>query len=217
MAISRFVASVVVAALSLGATAATPAPRLTAPLTGDAEVRWQDGLVVAHGLGLADRRAPSVSTAQAAARRRAEADARAKLATGLAKLPGAPGWGVTDAAFVRSAALAPDGSWQVEVALPVAAHRAPRQVTATTDDSADATAVVVDARAVTITPDATPGFGGAATIWRTAEPAADVLGPRVERRVATLTADGVLTLDGAPLKPTHIDSALVVMLVAEAS
>lgn len=206
-------AGVLLAALSLGAGPAA-SPRLTQVVAPAVEVRWADGLIVARGQGLADRRAPSVSAAQAAARRRAEDGARTALVAALRSVPGAPADATAAGAFVQAAELATDGSWRVELALPVAALRPARVVDAAADDRGDVTAVVIDARRLTVAPSAAFALGGAAVLWRTSEPPPAVLGDRVERRVATaVTADG-FTLDGAVLDPALIDSALVVVLVA---
>jgi hypothetical protein len=99
-------------------------------------VDWSAGQLVARGLGVADRRAPSPAVARDAARRRARADAVRQLAAAAAQLPLAGGERLgaqldqarlgelaTAEAIVTSAELLVDGSWRVEVALPLEALR----------------------------------------------------------------------------------------------
>lgn len=98
---------------------------------------WTAGQLTARGLGVADRRAPSPATAREAARRRAIADATRKLVAAAESLPVAGDKGRLAAklakeklaalaaaeAIVLSSELLVDGSWRVEVALPLEALR----------------------------------------------------------------------------------------------
>jgi hypothetical protein len=105
----------------------------------DARVDWDRGLVIAHGIGLADRHAPSPATARGTSRRRAEDAARAAIAKQLPELPLAAGGTVADRAgdaavkarldravehaITLDAQPETDGSWRVEIAVPLEAIR----------------------------------------------------------------------------------------------
>lgn len=92
---------------------------------------WSAGELWARGLGVADRRAPSPATARDAARLRALVDARRKLVAAARELPWAGGGtlgevlgeqalqAAAELARVRSAEPLVDGSWRLELALPL--------------------------------------------------------------------------------------------------
>lgn len=94
-------------------------------------VDWSAGELRARGLGVADRRAPSPATARDAARGRALADAHRQLADAARALPWAGGGTLGDRvddrrllelaarARVRHAEPLVDGSWRLELALPL--------------------------------------------------------------------------------------------------
>lgn len=145
----------------LGVASALAGLALIAPLVARAEVLrstdrggrsldWSAGELVARGLGVADRRAPSPATARDAARSRALADARRQLVEAAGALPWAGGGTlggqlaadrlaeVVQAAVLRQAEPLVDGSWRVQLALPLevlrqAAH-GPRELPAAQDD-----------------------------------------------------------------------------------
>lgn len=149
-------------------------------------VDWTAGQLLARGLGLADRRAPSPAAAREAAKRRAISDAAAQLAEAAAKVPLAGGETVgkrvpaavlaelAAEASVASSEPLVDGSWRVELALPLEALRQAAQGERTAPADGDAAAVpavlVVHAPA-----DAVPAIGVAvsdgkrsvrgATLW----------------------------------------------------
>lgn len=96
---------------------------------------WTAGQLTARGLGVADRHAPSPAAARDAAKRRAIADAAAQLVSAAAELPlaggelvGARVTAVVLAELAAEASLSSaeplvDGSWRVELALPLEALR----------------------------------------------------------------------------------------------
>nr|HEX4317740.1 hypothetical protein [Kofleriaceae bacterium] len=96
-----------------------------------ARVDWARGLVIADGFGVADRHAPNPSVALGTARRGAEDRAKAALADAVTALPMAGGGtvGARAAAAVAAAAYAvdaqpeTDGSWHVQMAVPIEAVR----------------------------------------------------------------------------------------------
>jgi hypothetical protein len=128
-------------------------------------VDWGRGLVLADGLGIADRHAPSPAVALGTSRRAAEDAARARLRDLVGKLPLASGGTVAarakdvgvrarlsravDDAFVTEAEPETDGSWRVTLAVPVEAVRqaiaGTRDLSAAGDDSP--VVVVVDGAA----------------------------------------------------------------------
>jgi hypothetical protein len=105
---------------------------------------WSTGQLIAHGFGVADRHAPSPAVAREAAQRRAIADATRELIDAAKALPLANGDPIgkvlseaklaiaaTEATLVSAEPLV-DGSWRVELGLPLEALRVavdgPRQV-----------------------------------------------------------------------------------------
>lgn len=121
-------------ALALGGAGARAEP-VRASEAGGRVTDWSAGELRARGLGVADRRAPSPATARDAARRRALVDARRQLVAAARALPWAGGGTLgeiaSEAALVAAAELAQvrsseplvDGSWRVELALPLEALR----------------------------------------------------------------------------------------------
>jgi hypothetical protein len=102
-------------------------------------VDWSRGLVIGHGVGLADRHAPNPAVARGTSRRAAEDAARAQLAIKLGELPIAGGGKVADrvvqpnvkarlaAAVAHAVTLTAepqtDGAWRVTMAVPIEAVR----------------------------------------------------------------------------------------------
>jgi flagellar hook-length control protein FliK len=100
---------------------------------------WARGLVIATGVGIADRHAPSAVSARGPARRAAEEAARKQLAAALPALPLAGGGTLAGklgdaavkarvdravaAALTLDADLSTDGSWKVTLAVPIEAVR----------------------------------------------------------------------------------------------
>ncbi|MBK7534176.1 MAG: hypothetical protein IPI49_02170 [Myxococcales bacterium] len=115
-------------------TAASASPLRVVDPSG-VTVDWTAGELRARGLGVADRRAPGPATARAAARRRAVADAQRQLVAAARALPWADGGALGDHLDARALAAAAlgakiadaeplvDGSWRVELALPLEALR----------------------------------------------------------------------------------------------
>jgi len=183
-------------------------------LPGGATVDWSRGVVIARGVGPADRHAPSPAVARAASRRRADDAARAMLATALAEVPwigGATpaelatrdGWIAAHAVDV-DATLNPDGSWRVTLGLPIEAIRlglaGPRALAAG-GDAGETRAIVIDASKLDAAPLGGVAIGAAgtaaATLWVERAPGKDVVGDKAVERKAKALADGVITVDGS--------------------
>jgi len=105
----------------------------------DAKVDWARGLVIADGVGIADRHAPNPAVARGTSRRGAEAAAKKQIAQKLGELPVAAGGKLGErakdpdvqarlaAAVEHAIALAADpetdGAWRVTMAVPIEAVR----------------------------------------------------------------------------------------------
>lgn len=196
-------AAAVLAALAIAAPAM--AAPLTVELAPGVTLDWRRGVVTARGFGPADRNAPSPAVARVAAERRAIDNARAALGTAVAAVPG-PRLDPAAPAIARELGLAPvatiargtDGSVKVEVVLGLEALRqavdGPRPVTG--DDGAPTT-VVIDARAVRLTPRvglAVIGAGGAR--WRGPVRFVDGAVPAGAIAATAVSADAI-TIGGA--------------------
>ena len=209
---------------------------------------WSAGQLVARGLGVADRRAPSPAVARDAARRRAIADAVRQLIAGAEQLPLAGGQRLFDRlakerlaelaaaeAVVLAAELLVDGSWRVEVALPLealrqAAFAAPasasgaRVLPAKGDASAAPAVVIVRAPAGT-----QPVLGltisdgktsvRAATLWASGSPAGVPLPERQLAAAPSLTASAAGSASGAELRVAKLagasDATLFVVVLGQ--
>lgn len=154
-------AGIVLGLLLVGEGGGIADPKSDAP-----RVDWERGLVIAGGVGVADRHAPSPAVARGTARRGAEDLARKALTDAVAKLPIATGGTVgdklgdaavaarvkaaVDDAFALDADPETDGAWHVTMAVPVEAIRqaitGPRAVTGKGGDTA-APVVIVKAKA----------------------------------------------------------------------
>jgi hypothetical protein len=195
--------------LLLFATAAHAAPP---------SVDWARGLVVAEGIGLADRHAPNPAVARGTSRRDAEIAARKLLASKVSSLPVATGGTVADKAKDKAVAARieravvhavvvaadpeTDGAWRVTLGVPVEAIRqaieGPRVLAVAAQDSGPAV-VVVEALA-RVTPAVGWMVGGIAapTVWMAAEalPAWAKDAPRVKAKGAKAGAIEVAGISG---------------------
>lgn len=176
-----------------------------------AEVDWSKGLVIAPGIGIANRHAPTPAAAREPARRMAEEAARKQLAEELPSLPLADGGTLKDklgdkqvaariAAAVEHAITVDatphtDGSWNVKLAVPLEAVRqalaGPRVAKA-----ADADPPIVIVEGVTAKPSLGYAIGGVtgAALWVKAVPAWAKGAPRVKAGAASAPAGGPSTL-----------------------
>ncbi len=210
--------------------AAAPGPGVTGT-AGPATVDWSRGLIVVTTVGIADRRAPSPASARAAARRRAEEQAGQALAAALAELPWAgarpaapPAAWISQHRVVLAEELVPDGSWRLQIGLPIEALRQRRDGVRVVAPGAPAdavAAVVVDARTAKVTPRAGLALevGGKRVVgpmvWvRTAPTETELPGPRANLRAprAPAARSDVLVADGA-LASADLGGALIVVVV----
>ena len=159
-----------------------------------ARVDWARGLVIAEGIGIADRHAPSPAVARGTARRPAEEAAERAIAEELAKLPIAHG-GKLDAAVIAKLAAGAfaldaqpdtDGSWHVTMAVPIEAVRqaiaGPRTLPSGGDH--DSPVIVVDG----VTAKPAVGWIDAATVWVDQLPAYAKDAPHVKASEMKVTA-----------------------------
>ena len=148
-----------------------------------ARIDWARGLVIAGGVGVADRHAPSPAVARGTSRRGAEDAAKAALGVAIAALPlaaggtaGARAHGALAAVVELEAEPETDGAWHVVMAVPIEAVRQAvagrgRPVAAAGDKGA--AVVVIDGVPAMAKPAVgwTVGGSAAATLWVTALPA----------------------------------------------
>jgi hypothetical protein len=180
-------------------------------------VDWARGLVIADGIGLADRHAPNPAVARGTSRRAAEDAARKILAAKCADLPlasgGTVGTAAKDAAvkdrLARAVANAvtlsadpeTDGSWRVTMAVAVEAVRqavdGPRVAT---EDKGPPVVVVEGA---TAKPAVGWKVGGSAapTLWVASPPAWAKDAPHVK---ATSAKAGAIDIDGTDATPATL-------------
>ncbi|HWO25225.1 MAG TPA: hypothetical protein VNO30_41080 [Kofleriaceae bacterium] len=199
------VAAVVVAVVVVAGAAPGPA-RAEGAKPGGARPDWARGLVIATGVGVADRHAPSPVNARGPAREAALAAAQKQLAAALPALPLAGGGTLADrlgdaavkarvdraiaAAIVVDAEPSTDGSWRVSLGVPIEAIRqaltGPRAAPAS-DVDGPPVVVVEGARA-------TPAIGyklgpvAAPALWVKDVPAWAKDAPRVKARGASAGA-----------------------------
>ena len=166
-----------------------------------AHLDWARGLVIAGGVGVADRHAPSPAVARGTSRRGAEDAAKTALALAIAALPLAAGGTVGDKAQGALAAVVEleadpetDGAWHVVMAVPLEAVRqavagSARHVEAAGDHGA--TAIVLDGVPAGTRPAVgwTVGGKAMATVWVSAVPAWAKDAPHVK---ATGAAGGAI-------------------------
>jgi hypothetical protein len=182
-------------------------------------VDWARGLVIARGVGLADRHAPSPAVARGTSRRGAEAAARATIAKRLPQLPLAGGGTVADklgeatvkarldravaAAIVLDASPETDGSWRVELAVPIEAVRqalaGPRRLDAGGDGGPPA--IVVDGVSAAPAIGWTVGGVAPAIVWVREVPAWAKSAPHARGRAAK---PGELAIDGITPAPSTL-------------
>jgi hypothetical protein len=163
----------------------------------DAKVDWGRGLVIAEGIGIADRHAPNPSVARGTSRRPAEDAARTEIRAKVMTLPLAGGGKVADKAkdaavkerleraiadaFALAAEPDTDGSWKVTMAVPIEAVRqaitGPRALPA----PGDAGVPIVVVEGVSAAPAVGWTVGGldAASIWVTELPSYAKASPHV--------------------------------------
>lgn len=185
-------------------------------------VDWTTGMVLARGVGLADRNAPNPAVARGTSRRKAEHAAKAALAAQVALLPLAGGGTLADKlgdpaikarvaravdeALSVSAEPETDGAWTVTLAVPTEALRlaiaGPRAL-AGAGDTGPAMMIV---EAVTATPALGVTVGGiaGATVWVTTIPAWAKDAPKItatgakagaiDAKVGTATASTLFVL-----------------------
>lgn len=181
-----------------------------------AKVDWATGYIVARGIGIANRAAPTPAAARGPARRAAEDAARRELRAALPTLPLASGGtfaarskdartaAAIDAALATATVLAAepetDGSWKVTLGLPIEAVRQALAGARVVTESDDALPVVV-VEGVTAKPAVGYQIGAlaAATVWPKAIPAWAKQAPRVKARS---TARGSITVQ-LPAKATE--------------
>lgn len=216
--------AVVLACLVVPAAHATN-PSVTQPLAEQVTIDWTVPAVVADGIGLADRRAPTPDVARAAARTRGVDDARKRLRAAVANVPWADGKTVgahldatqldaaVAAAVVQRAEPQTDGSWRVRLLLPIevlrqAGQAAPGPRGLSNDGDATTPSIIaIDAKKVAVAPSVGWQFdeGGAlascAQRWVTRWD-----GPAVK---AAAARDGAITLS----KPVGIKPATLCVII----
>jgi hypothetical protein len=147
--------------------ASAPSPSVTSTLADQVTIDWSVPAIIADGIGLADRRAPTPDVARAAARTRGVDDARKRLRAALVNVPWADGKTVgahlnetqlnaaAAAAIVQRAEPQTDGSWRVRLMLPIEALQqvvqGPRGL-APGGDTATLAVVAIDAKKVAVEP-----------------------------------------------------------------
>jgi hypothetical protein len=185
-------AAVALALLAAHAAAADPA-----------HVDWARGLVIAEGLGVADRQAPSPAVALGTSKRAGAARARLALTTAVKALPMASGGTVgeqmtdaTVAAHVTHAieqaleiAAEPetDGSWHVTLAVPIESVRqaiAGARALPSNGDSGVAVVIIDGAGAATPAVGWSVGGAAGAVLWVSELPAWAKTAPHVRAKAA---------------------------------
>ncbi len=197
--------------VSYRAAASGVAIAMLAPTAAAAPARvdWARGLVIADGLGIADRHAPSPAVARGTSRRAAEDAAKRELAGALANLPLATGGALgakagdpavkarldraVDAAFAIAAEPETDGAWNVTLALPIEAVRQAFTGARVVGGAGDEGPAVVVVTGVKAKPAVGWTIGGhsAATIWPAEPPAWAKGAPQV---AGTVGAGGQIEL-----------------------
>jgi len=179
-------------------------------LPGGATVDWSRGVVIARGVGPADRHAPSPAVARDAAQVRAESAARAALDKAAHALPGVTKkvelGAAVRGAVVTSLDLDTDGSATVVMELPIEAVRVAMNGARRGDVNGEEAeeVVVIDATGVKgLKPMVGLGVRGTSTsVWTgptlfVEKEEAGIGGEKPVRVKASKLAGGVLTIDGA--------------------
>ncbi|MDB4952792.1 MAG: hypothetical protein JWO36_361 [Myxococcales bacterium] len=175
------------------------------------KVDWARGLVIADGVGVADRHAPNPAVARGTSRRGAEAVAKQLIAAKLRELPLASGAKVADklkdsavkarldqaieAAISLDAEPETDGAWRVTMAVPIEAVRQAVFGARTVPDKGDAGPAIVVVDGVPVKPAIGWRIGllDAATVWTRELPAWAKDAPHVtakRARAGTIEVDG---------------------------
>jgi hypothetical protein len=196
--------SAVVVAVTAGTAAAGPP-----------SVDWARGLVIADGIGLADRHAPNPAVARGTSRRAAEEAAKKVLAGKVGELPVAGGGTVGEkakrdaavkdrlaravsSAVTLAAEPETDGSWRVTLAVPIEAVRqaiaGPRAIAPGADDAGPEVIVVEGVAGKPAVGWKVAGLD-AATLWVDAPPAWSKDAPRVTAKGAKGGAIDVAGID----------------------
>jgi hypothetical protein len=177
-------------------------------------VDWARGLVIADGIGLADRHAPNPAVARGTSRRVAEEAARKILAAKCAELPLAIGGKVADAtkdaatkdrlaravanAVTLSADPETDGSWRVTMGVPVEAVRqAVEGPRVATDDKGPPVVIIEGVTAKPAVGWTVGGIAGA-SLWVASAPAWAKDAPHVKAKAAKAGAIDVAGIDATP-------------------
>jgi hypothetical protein len=180
-------------------------------------VDWSHGLVLADGIGLADRHAPNPAVARGTSRRDAEAAAKKLLAAKVATLPIAAGGTVAEAARSDQAVAAriaravegalvvvadpeTDGAWRVTLGVPIEAVRQALGPGARTVSAADTgpRIVIVDGSTAKPAVGWTVGGHTAPTLWVATVPAWAKDAPHVAATSAKAGAIAIAGIDATP-------------------
>jgi hypothetical protein len=182
-------------------------------------IDWARGLVVAEGVGVADRHAPNPAVARGTSLRRAQDAARAAIAGALGALPiaggGHLGERAKDEAVKQRLARAvehaieldatpqTDGAWQVTMAVPLEAVRQAIAGTRVLPEDGDRGPAVVVVEGVRGKPAVGWTVGGVAgaTLWVTSVPAWAKDAPRVTGKA---TQTGTIELAGIDATPATL-------------
>ena len=177
----------------------------------DAKVDWARGLVIADGVGVADRHAPNPAVARGTSRRGAEEAAKKVIAAKLGDLPLASGARLADklkdkaikarldaaieAAVSLDAEPETDGAWRVTMAVPIEAIRQAVVGVRELPGPGDAGPAVVVIDSVSVKPAVGWRIGtlDAATVWTSELPAWAKDAPHVK---ATQARAGTIEIDG---------------------
>ena len=199
----------------------------TGNASAEATIDWARGLVVAEGVGVADRHAPSPAAARGTSRRVAEAAARAQIAVKLGSLPLASGGVVADKAgdsivkdrlerAVSSAVTVaadpqPDGAWRVTLGVAIEAIREAIDGRRTLPTGGDRGPPIIVVSGVAAKPSLGWNVGGTrvATRWVNDIPAWAADAPHTR---ATKTAAGSIAIAG----PGVAESTLVIIQTSTA-
>jgi hypothetical protein len=188
---------------------------LTATAAADARVDWARGLVIADGISVADRHAPSPAVARGTARRVAEDLAKKAIEGELGKLPLAAGGKVADkldrarldAVLARAFAIAAepetDGGWNVTMAVPIEAVRqaiAGARALSASGDKGPAVVIVDGATAKPAVGWKIGGIDGAA-IWPEQIPDWAKDAPHVKAKAAKA---GAIEVEGTTATPSTL-------------
>jgi hypothetical protein len=180
-------------------------------------VDWARGLVIADGIGLADRHAPNPAVARGTSRRVGEEAARKTLAAKCAELPLASGGTVGKAAadpavkdrLARAVANAvtlaadpeTDGSWRVTMAVAVEAVRQAVDGPRVATEDKGPPVVVVEGVAGKPAVGWKVGGNAAPTLWVASPPAWAKDAPHVKAKAAKA---GAIDIDGTDATPATL-------------